>query len=157
MTETTAEPSVAYLGVQFSLAGIASVYGARTSLFIPRDDIHSIALKYGYPGERRLFQLILGFVLLGIALWQLGGVLLYLYLSGKIDISSIGVVLPLTGVGTWLLYDAFHRAWFFEVETHGKIKKLPVEGKPSPEIFKQFLVLAQRLGYVIDVSALPVV
>lgn len=154
MVDMAEMESIRLLGVEFSRKGIASVYGARTDLFIAHDDIREIKLRYGQAGERRWLQIPLAVVILGAAVLQIVDLLRWLFFGGTRYDFQILVLVVLIGVGGWLLWDAVRKQWYMEVQTLHKTRKLAFHEKVSEPMLQLFVQYAQQFGYSIDASEL---
>lgn len=144
--------AVNYLGVEVSRTGVAKLYGVRVERFIPRNEILELHLKRGYPGERRLLQLVLGSVLLGFMGLQLVDFFIWLLRGGTQYVENVLVLFMLACAGGWLLWDATRAQWYLEVKTQDRTRKLAFERKIDAAVLTVFLNYARQLGYSVDSS-----
>lgn len=155
MTAVQQYEQVKYLGIEFSRAGIKKMAGARTDRQARKEDIQGICVKYGRPGERTWFQVIVGVILLGIAIYLLLDVLTWLFVTGGTrSFMSVGPVPFLVGIGGWLVWDAVKPQYYLEVTANTKTYKFAFERAPQAAKLKKFLELAAGLGYAVDTAAL---
>ena len=140
-----------YMGVEVSPQGIASVYGARTELCIPREEVRTLRVLYGTPGERRWLQIPFALALLGLAAWKIVDLITWLFGGGTRTTLDVIVLVVLIGVGGWLLRDATRPQWFVQVETQEKKRNLAFHGKVDEVMLNILLDYARLIGYHVEV------
>jgi hypothetical protein len=145
---------IQYLGVRFSLEGMANMHGARTVLSISKQDLRRIRLEYGVPGERWWLELLIGLVLLGVVGLQGLSFLSWLVFGGKMYDVCFVIPLICAGAGGWLVWDAVRKQWYLAVETDQKVCKVSFDENPKIAELSAFLQGANQLGYSIDLSPL---
>lgn len=97
-----------YLQIEVSPAGIAERgRDGRPVVSVPRDELRTVELRYGPPGERLLVQTIIGATVLVVGLALGRGVVTRLLYGGYANLNAGAGSVTFTLGGTWLLW----RAW----------------------------------------------
>ena len=133
-----------YLNLAVSTEGIAEYSGESCVVFLRREDIQWIEMKFGFRAEHPLIQAIAGGLLscigiIGLGLIVTGG---FAYLRWELGFMFFG------GLGVWLLWEALRRGHYLSVVCHKETRKLVIDGTVSEPEIQTLLRNAARIGYL---------
>jgi len=112
-------------------------------IFLPKDQVQFIELKFGSRAERPLMQVILGLLLVALGL-----VGLYLVVMGGVRGLYWGVgLIFFGGIGALCLYEAIKKGHYLSVTCPKEIRKLKLVGEIKQTEFSKFTKNASTLGY----------
>jgi hypothetical protein len=131
------------LSVRISEKGLSEYNGNKRIVFIPKEQVQLIEIKFGSHAERPVIQLILGLCLgaLGLAGLDLainGGVRGLYWGLGFMGFGAIGVL---------CLYEAIKRGYYLCVTCSKDTRKLVFKGITQREDLSGFIKNASDLGY----------
>ena len=133
-----------YLSVAISEKGLAELNGNRCVIFIPKEQVQSIEIRYGSQAERPLVQGIIGLALIG-----LGTVGLSIMATGSLDMSRWGLgFFVFGGLGAWLLWEVLKRGHYLWVICSNDNRKLVFKGTIQKTELSGFVRSAAQFGYV---------
>ena len=135
---------IAYAGIYFATDHIAEINGQQPTLVVPRANIKTIKLHYGFKAKHPILLAILGLVFIVIGLWQIVVVIQWLMYGGIIHEVSFILAL-MTCLGVWLIYDATQRGYLLIVETTHDQKRLEFNRSVRASDLKVFLNDAESL------------
>src|SRR5271155_3141412 len=119
-TSSSESKSLSYLNLAISEKGLSEFSGGRRIVFIPKDEVQIIEIKFGSSAERPLMQAIAGFMLLGLG-W-LG--LALVFMGGLKGLRwGLGFVV-FGGLGVLCLYEAFKKNHYLWVICRNDKRKL---------------------------------
>ena len=132
-----------YLNIVASENGLSEFSHGKRVIFIPKEHVQRIEVKFGSQAERPLAQAILGLLLIG-----LGCVGLSLLISGGFSELRWGIgFIIFGGLGTFCLYEAVKRRHYLLVTSLNDTRKLVIRGFIQKEDFSNFIKSATQLGY----------
>jgi hypothetical protein len=134
---------LSYLNIQVSEKGLSEFSGGRRVIFIPKEQIQNIEIRFGSSAERPLLQLITGLLLLGLGI---AGVSMILA-SGWRGLRWGAGFIVFGGFGVWFLHETFKKNHFFKVVCHNDKRKLVFRGKLEKTEFSKFIKDVSALGY----------
>ena len=134
---------VTYKTVTVSEKGLAEVHDGRRVVFVPRESVKTIELRFGPRAENPVLQVAFGsaLIVLGMAgcLWLCG--------AGLVFFRWWGGFLLLAGLGLWLLWEGLTRRHYLKVISNHDERKLVFSGKVQRAELMDFLNAASQLGY----------
>ena len=143
--ESTSRPfqELLYLNVAISEEGLAELRKGRRVVFVPKERVQGIEVRFGSPAERPLIQGILGsvltaFGLAGVFFLAEGGIAMYRWEAGSLFFTVIGL---------WLLWETMRRRYYLRVISSNDERKLVFSGKVQKSELSTFLQSATALGY----------
>ena len=132
-----------YLNLEVSERGISEFSGNRRIIFIARDDIQSIEVRFGSNAERPILQVIGGGLLTALGA---AGALMIVNGGGRGLRWGLGFFI-FGCLGVWMLYEAIHKSHYLLVTTRNDRRKLVMHGRWSQPDFDQFTTHAASLSY----------
>jgi hypothetical protein len=134
---------VLYLNIAASEKGLAELSGNRRIIFIPKDQIQGVEIKFGCQAEKPLVQGIIGSVLtvvgiIGIYVLAGAGFALMRWALGFVFFGGIGV---------WLIWEASRRGYYFRVIRSNGTRNLLLKGSVQKPELSNFVRQASQLGY----------
>jgi len=140
---STSGTKCAYLNVEASEKGLSEFHKTTRTVFIPKDQIEAIEVKFGPCAERPALQMILG-----LALVALGITGLWMAINGGIRGMYWGLGFALFGgIGVFCLHEAFRKGHYLCVTCRGETRKLIFRGLVDPTALSSFVSSASSLGY----------
>ena len=140
-----------YLNLAISEMGLSEFSQGKRVVFIPKDEVQKIEVRYGSSAERPLVQIIAGLLLIGLG----GAGLLMIFESGMRGIRwGIGFV-AFGGFGVWLLYETFKKTHYLQVTYRRETRKLVLKGAFQEREFSELARQAGQLGYRFEDSPEP--
>ncbi len=138
-----------YLEVAISERGLKELNRGECVIFIPKNQVQRIELKFGSRAERPLMQAGFGIILVLLGCWGV-----YMMVNGGLEAFRYeSALLFLGGLGGWLLWETVQRRHYLHV-AHGRgTHKLVFKGKTEKDRLTEFLDSASRIGYGIADSA----
>ncbi len=142
-TPSGKQPS-SYLNIVISEKGLSEFSGGRRIIFIPKEQVQSIEVRFGPQAERPLIQGIFGFLLVG-----LGCVGLLLMFAGGLYGLRWGLgFIVFGGLGGYSLYETFKKGHYLQVICSNDTRKLVFRGAIQKAEFSKFLQTAAQFGYI---------
>jgi hypothetical protein len=133
-----------YLNMAVSEHGLTELSGNRRVVFIPKEQVQSIEIRYGSQAERPLVQGITG-----LALIVLGIVGLSIMATGSLDMLRWGLgFFVFGGLGAWLLWEVLKRGHYLWVICSNDTRKLVFKGTIQKTELSGFVRSAAQFGYV---------
>lgn len=132
-----------YLNLEISERGISEFSGNRRIIFIARDEIQSIEVRFGSKAERPLIQIIGGILLTALGA---AGAVMIVNGGGRGLRWGLGFVV-FGALGLWMLYEAMLKSHHLLVATRNDRRKLVFHGCWSQSDFDQFTQNAVSLSY----------
>jgi hypothetical protein len=134
-----------YLNLEISEKGISEFSGNRRIVFVPRENIQSIEVRFGSNAERPLLQIIAGMLLAGLG--YAGAVMVFDNLSPSRGLRW-GLGLIFFGcLGIWMFWEALRRSHYLLVITRNDRRKLIFKGRWAQPDFDKFAKDAAGLSY----------
>jgi hypothetical protein len=134
---------LSYLNLAISEKGLSEFGGGRRIIFIPKDEVQIIEIKFGSSAERPLIQ-----VIVGLMLAVLGCVGLSLIFSSGMRGLRWGLgFIFFGGLGIWSLYEVFKKNHYLWVICRNDKRKLVFRGAFQEANFSKFISDATKLGY----------
>lgn len=135
-----------YLNVTVSEKGLTELSGNKRIIFIPKDQIQSVEIKFGYQAERPFVQGTLGLVLtvlgiIGINMIAKGGWAMLL------ERWAVGFVF-FGGLGAWLFWEALRRGYYLRVICSNDTRNLALKGAVRKADWSSFIKSASQFGYI---------
>jgi len=150
----TASPrTVGCDGVEFRHDGLWSLESGARRL-VPAEDIQLVTLRRGVESPRPLTQTIAGIVVFAFGCTPLLNISRFLEWVPRRRFVPFydAFVLPLTLLGIWLLWRAWRRSWFLEVQTRSSSTRVFFVQQPDPKAAERMLHEAgRRFGYSVNV------
>ena len=141
---TTPTNQMTYLNIVVSEKGVSEFSHGQRMIFVPKEQIQGIEIKFGSRSERPLAQTILGLLLVGIGFV---GILL-LISGGLVELRwGIGFIL-FGGLGVFCLYEVLKQGYYLHVIVSNDSRKLVIKGEVQKSELSKFVTGAVRLGYV---------
>jgi hypothetical protein len=132
-----------YLNIAVSEKGLAEMSGNRRIVFIPKDRVQSIEIRFGPQAERPLIQ-----GMAGLAFIAMGAIGIYTIVEGGIAALRWGLgFLLFGGMGGWLLWEATKQGHYLRVVCFGDARKLVFKGNVQMEELSGFIRSASQFGY----------
>jgi hypothetical protein len=143
-TSATQAGQCSYLNLRATEKGLSELSSKGVRLvFISKNQIESLQIKYGSYAERPILQVITALILV-----SLGLVGLYLVLCGGIRGLYWGMgFLAFGAIGVFCMYEAVRKGHYLAVKCKGSTRKLIPRGSVSEAEFAKFAVAASALGY----------
>jgi protein-S-isoprenylcysteine O-methyltransferase Ste14 len=134
---------LSYLNLAISEKGLSEFSGGRRIIFVPKDEVQIIEIKFGSSAERPLIQTIVGLMLVA-----LGCVGLSMILSSGMRGLRWGLgFLLFGGFGIWFLHETFKKNHYLWVICRNDRRKLVFRGAFQEADFSKFINDATKLGY----------
>jgi len=138
-----ASRQLSYLNVAVSEKGLSESSGHRRVVFVPKEQVQSIEIKFGFQAERPLAQGIASSVLI-----VLGMVGLYLIVTGGLGTLRWALGFIVFGaLGAYLLWETLKRGHYLRVICSNDIRKLAFKGPVQKEEMSNFIKNATQFGY----------
>jgi hypothetical protein len=153
MENITEMEAVRFQTVEFSAKGVTLFSQQSKLLFVPREQIRQITLKYGFQSERPIVEILFGIVIIGVGLYLIINIILNILLRQTIHVEQCLSILLLP-VGSWFFIDGFRKRLYFEVGLDNDMRKFPLGKNPDKAELQKFIRLAGQFGYTIDSSLL---
>ena len=132
-----------YLNVEVSEKGISQLSDGRRTIFIAKEQIQNIEIRFGSRAERPLMQTILGILLVGLGV---AGLVL-LITDGMAGLRwGIGFVI-FGGLGGFCLYEALRKGHYLRVSTRNDSRKFVFNGRVKKTELSGFIKASIDLGY----------
>jgi hypothetical protein len=144
-TQSTSSESrqLLYLNVAVSEKGLAEFSGNRRIVFIPKDQVRNVEIKFGPQAERPIVQAIVAIALTGLGVVGLS----MLAADGLLAIRwSLGF-LVFGGLGVWLLHEASKTGYYLLVICPNDTRKLVFKGVIQMAELLEFTKNAAQFGY----------
>jgi hypothetical protein len=141
---TTPTNQLSYLNIVVSEKGLSEFSHGQRIIFIPKEQIQRIEIKFGSQAERPLVQIILGLLLVGLGL-----VGLFLLISaGFVELRwGIGFIL-FGGLGVFCLYEVLRKGYYLDVISSNDTRKLVIKGVIKKTELSKFIKTAVQFGYI---------
>lgn len=138
----TLEP-VSYLQIEISDRGMTELKDGRPAIFIPREKITRIELRYGSGAERPVLQGIAGGLLT-----LLGSIGVFSVIAGNWGAFrwSVGFV-AFGALGVWLFWETILPRYYLQVVCERDRRKLLFKGVVQEAKLAEFLAQAAAFGY----------
>lgn len=147
---SSADPEQLQLeSVRISAAGAAEMDGARPLLFLPREEIVRMEVRYGSAAERPLVSAVLGVILIIIAIVPLGVVIVAMLRGAGAVTAKLATAVVFAIPGWWLLDLSLRRRFYLAVTLRRDERKLVFHKTADREAIEDFVAKAKlRFGYV---------
>jgi hypothetical protein len=132
-----------YVNVAVSEKGLAEFSGNRRIVFIPKDQVRNVEIKFGPQAERPIVQAIVALALIGLGVAGL----FMLAADGLAAIRLSLGFLVFGGLGVWLLYEASKTGFYLRVICPNDTRKLAFKGVIQKAELLDFTKNAAQLGY----------
>jgi hypothetical protein len=141
---TTPANQLSYLNIVVSEKGLSEFSHGQRIIFIPKEQIQRIEIKFGSQAERPLVQVMLGLLLTGLGL-----VGLFLLISGGFAELRWGIGFILFGgLGVFCLYEVFRKGYYLHVISSNDMRKLVIKGAVQKMELSEFIKAAVQFGYI---------
>jgi hypothetical protein len=137
------ENKFAYLNLAISEKGLSEFSGGRRIIFIPKDEVQIIEIKFGSSAERPLIQVIAGLMLVGLGYIGLTMIIMNAMRGSRWGLGFI----VFGGFGLWFLYETFKKTHYLRVICRNDKRKLVFRGAFQEAEFSKFINDATKLGY----------
>jgi hypothetical protein len=134
---------LSYLNLAISEKGISEFSDGRRIIFIPKDEIQIVEIKFGSSAERPIMQAIAGLMLVGLGYIGLTMIIMNAMRGLR---WGLGFVV-FGGFGLWFLYETFKKTHYLWVICRNDKRKLVLRGAFQEAEFSQFINDATKLGY----------
>jgi hypothetical protein len=139
----TSANRLAYLNIVISEKGLSEFSHGKRVVFIPKEQIQNIEIKFGFQAERPMVQTVLGLLLVGLGL-----VGLFFVISGGFAELRWGIgFIVFGGLGVFCLYEAFKKGYYLRVISSNDARKLVIRGAIEKTEWPKFIKAAAGLGY----------
>jgi hypothetical protein len=142
-TSPPTENKFAYLNLAISKKGLSEFSGGRRIIFIPKDEVQIIEIKFGSSAERPLIQAIAGLMLAGLGYIGLTMIIMNAMRGLRWGLGFI----VFGGFGLWFLYETFKKTHYLRVICRNDKRKLIFRGAFQEAEFSKFINDATKLGY----------
>jgi hypothetical protein len=140
---TTPANQVSYLNIVISEKGLSEFSHGKRIIFIPKEQVQNIEIKFGSRAERPLVQMIFGLLLAG-----LGFVGISLIITGGLAGLRWGIgFIVFGGFGVFCLYEALKKGYYLQVISSHDKRKLVLKDLVEKAEFSKFIKDATQLGY----------
>jgi hypothetical protein len=141
-------------GVEFRIDGIWSIEVGAMKKLIPADEIQHISLRRGVEAPRPLVQTAVGVVIFGFGCTPFLNISRFMEWSRHQFVPVYdALVLPLVILGVWLVYRAWRRGVFLEVQTPSSSRRVFFVRQPSTSsAVKALSEAGHRFGYSVEVQ-----
>jgi hypothetical protein len=140
---TTSTNQVSYLNIMISEKGLSEFSHGKRLIFIPKEQVQSIEIKFGTRAERPLMQMILGVLLAGLGIVGFSFVL-----TGGLRGLRWGLgFIVFGGLGVFCLYEALKKGYYLQIISTNDTRKLVFSGAVQKAELSQFLTKAVQFGY----------
>jgi hypothetical protein len=143
MSAATATTRLTCLNLEISEKGISEFSGTRRVVFVPREEIQSIEVRFGPNAERPLLQIIAGILL--ATLGCVGAVMIVAN-PGRGFRWGVGFIC-FGALGVWMLWETIHKSHYLLVTTRNDRRKLVFKGHWTQSEFDKFAKDAAALSY----------
>lgn len=141
---TTPTNQMTYLNIVVSEKGVSEFSHGQRMIFVPKEQIQRIEIKFGSRAERPLVQIILGLLLVGLGLVGLA----LLIVGGFVELRwGMGFIL-FGGLGLFCLYEVLRKGYYLHVISPNDTRKLVIKGAIQKTEFSKFIKAAVQLGYI---------
>ena len=138
----SSENKLSYLNLAISEKGLSEFSDGRRIIFIPKEEVQIIEIKFGSSAERPIVQAIVSLLL--ITLGCVGVTMLACGLGGlrwALGFLFFGCL------GIWFLYETLKRNHYLWVICRGDKRKLIFRGNFQEGEFSKFINDGTKLGY----------
>src|ERR1700733_7479028 len=142
-TSTPTENKSAYLNLAISKKGLSELSGGKDIIFIPKDEVQIIEIKFGSSAEMPLIQAIAGLMLVGLGYIGLTMIIMNAMRGLRWGLGFI----VFGGFGLWFLYETFKKTHYLRVICYNDKRKLVFRGAFQEAEFSKFIDDAAKLGY----------
>jgi hypothetical protein len=134
---------ISYLNIAVSEKGLAELSGNKRIIFIPKDQVQGVEIKFGYQAERPLVQGTVGLVLTFV-----GMIGIYMLAGGGFALTRWGLGFVFFGaIGVWLIWEASRRGYYFRVISSNGTRNLLLKGTVRKPELSSFVQRASQFGY----------
>jgi hypothetical protein len=145
-TPSNSDSKLSYLNIVISEKGLSEFSHGKRVVFIPKDEVQKIEVRYGSGAERPLAQIVVGLLL--TALGCVGVAMIFA--SGMRGLRwGVGFIV-FGALGAWCLYEAFKKTHYLQITCHKETRKLVLKGTFEEQAFSECIRNAARLGYSFD-------
>ncbi len=149
-SKTATNPAIECCGVICNDAGLIEIENGSVAVSIPRQDVKRITLREGFLAPRPVIQTVFGLVLASLAYFPVRHLFHWLQHGGAFLTLEIWVIF-FALIGVWLIFTAFRRGVFFEVETVRGTKRLAFQKRPEGAALDAFVKsIEQRYGTCVE-------
>jgi hypothetical protein len=134
---------ISFSDVEVSERGVSQLSHGKRTIFIPKEQIKSIEIRFGSRAERPLIQTILGALLVGLGV---AGVVI-LISAGYAGLRWGVGFLIFGGLGGFCLYEVLRKGYYLKVMFSNDARKLLFNGAVSRPELSSFIKEATHLGY----------
>jgi len=143
VSNTTSANQLSYMNIVVSEKGFSEFSHGKRIIFVPKEQIQNIEIKFGSQAERPLVQMILGLLLVGLGL-----VGLFFIISGGFAEVRWGIgFIIFGGLGAFCLYEALKKGYYLHVISPNDARKLVIKGVIEKTELLKFIKAAAGLGY----------
>ena len=130
---TTPTNQLSYLNIVLSEKGVSEFSHGQRMIFVPKEQIQRIEIKFGSRAERPLVQIILGLLLVGLGFVELRW--------------GIGFIL-FGGLGVFCLYEVIRKGYYLHVISSNDARKVVIKGAIQKTELAKFIKAAVQFGYI---------
>lgn len=134
-------------GVAINATGVAKLTSAGQQIvFIPKQLIWSVELRFGTPAQKPIIQ-----TLLALALSTMGGYGIYLLMNDGLVVFRWALGMMIFGaLGPWLLWEVLQQRFYLEVVVKEGARKLVFRRGAHRDELETFVQGATQLGYPVN-------
>ena len=140
---TITEDRLLYLNIAISENGLSELSRGKRIVFVPKEHVKSVELKYGCQAENPLTQIVFGLVLVAV------GVVGVIFLKGGgFALLRLGVGFLLFGcLGAFCVYEGVKKGYYLDVISTNDRRKLVFKGTVDKSALLSFINNSSRFGY----------
>ena len=139
--------TIEYCGIRIAESAIAELDGRKVVVTVPRHDIQSAKLHWGWQAQHPLASLFFGGVLIAIGLLPLLMIVQWFQHGGTLPLILVGMI-PMALIGGWLMLDALRRGFFVVINGPEGRQKLCFGRNAERAEVEAFLSEAEQMfGY----------
>jgi hypothetical protein len=153
MEDSAQSNTVRFHDIGFSTQGITLFSHESPLLFVAKEQVRKVTLKYGFQSERPVAEIVFGIFVIGLGIYFFVNFLLTILVHGIIYLDDL-LSLFLLPIGGWFVVDGFRKRLYFEVDLDNDKRKFPLAKNPDKSELQKFIKMASQLGYSIDTTVL---
>ena len=137
-------------GIRFTPDEILEVDEGQVILRVAKGDVRRITLRNGWHSAHPFLQIAFGIILTAVGALPTYHFAHWLLRGGHFVVWVEGFLMSFILIGPWLVFDAFKRGPYLDVDTVAGRKRLVFDRSAEFTTLQRFVATAGPLGYAVD-------